>query len=794
MSNVHPENPSARPPRRILRRLLAGLGACAALLAALVLALFLFRAPLASALAPHLLARLGFPESGLKVRAIEKDRIVLEEAAAVLALGENLLRVRLEDTACGFDFRELLTGRIRRIEVGRVELAWTGQGGGDAAWTPERIARLVRGLPDLAATYIGKIPARDVRIDALILRLNLAGREWAPPPLRLTYSEAGSKAALHLAQTESETTPLAVDAELDKDGAALQGKVRADLTGLSWLPEPFRFPLRGQARAEVRLAGGGLTLDLRAEQLALAGWGAEMVKLAAGVSFAESGDMTLAADSRLDVAALAGPNITLENATLPLLGVLRFGASGLSLDWRAGNGLHLVKARLADLQIADIRATSLAAKAEYGAGQGARLMVADKSRIDIAKLSAPGVTFERLQGGFAVQGEFGAEAQNLKWRPKNPVAVDGLVTGPVAFQPVNFRDLRLHFARNAKTAALSLDSDIPELGGPLRLTWSAKSGNPEQRLTVSAPKKLHLGPEASPLNVMHGLPAILNNITIEQGRLGASLRFSWGKSPFAASLEAELADGALAWKGVGRLGGVNLKKTRLDFAPRLAMPQPADLAIQNVDCVIPLADISLRAQLQAQKRGAPLFILKEARVGVAEGQARAKNCRYDFVGQSGSCAVTLHGLDLAAMHSLRSFEGLEVSGRIDGSLPFILDKKGPGVTGGSLAGADPGVIRYRPSGETLKGSPYSEMVLKALEDYRYEKLAADVDYRPDGALRIGLKLEGVSPALQTSRPVHLNIDSEQNVLSLLKSLQYSQGLTSELNRKVQERYQGKGAK
>ena len=148
----------------------------------------------------------------------------------------------------------------------------------------------------------------------------------------------------------------------------------------------------------------------------------------------------------------------------------------------------------------------------------------------------------------------------------------------------------------------------------------------------------------------------------------------------------------------------------------------------------------------------------------------------------------------AAMRSLRAFEGLEVGGRIDGFLPVRSGSKGAGVANGTLTNAGPGVIRYTPSSEALKGSPYSEMVLKALEDYRYDKLAADVDFRPSGALRIGLRLEGKSPALKTDRPVHLNIDSEQNLLSLLKSLQYSQGLTSELNRKVQERYQGKGAK
>ena len=140
-------------------------------------------------------------------------------------------------------------------------------------------------------------------------------------------------------------------------------------------------------------------------------------------------------------------------------------------------------------------------------------------------------------------------------------------------------------------------------------------------------------------------------------------------------------------------------------------------------------------------------------------------------------------------------EGLDVSGRINGNIPVRHDRSGFSVADGSLANAGAGgVIHYQPSSEALKSSPYSEYVLQALEDYRYHNLVASISYKPDGTLLAGLQLQGKSPKLETSRPVHLNLQAEQNLLSLLKSLQYSQGLTSELNRRVQERFQPKQAK
>ena len=56
-------------------------------------------------------------------------------------------------------------------------------------------------------------------------------------------------------------------------------------------------------------------------------------------------------------------------------------------------------------------------------------------------------------------------------------------------------------------------------------------------------------------------------------------------------------------------------------------------------------------------------------------------------------------------------------------------------------------------------------------------------------LTISLRLEGTSPELDTSRPVHLNINTEQNLLSLLKSLRYAEGISANIDRKVRRQYE-----
>ena len=80
------------------------------------------------------------------------------------------------------------------------------------------------------------------------------------------------------------------------------------------------------------------------------------------------------------------------------------------------------------------------------------------------------------------------------------------------------------------------------------------------------------------------------------------------------------------------------------------------------------------------------------------------------------------------------------------------------------------------------------MVIEALGDFRYDILQATADYHRDGTLNLNFHIEGTSPRLETSRPVHLNINSEQNVLSLLQSLEYAEGLNQSLDRRIRQQY------
>ena len=145
------------------------------------------------------------------------------------------------------------------------------------------------------------------------------------------------------------------------------------------------------------------------------------------------------------------------------------------------------------------------------------------------------------------------------------------------------------------------------------------------------------------------------------------------------------------------------------------------------------------------------------------------------------------------MLTLQQVKGLKVSGSVSGELPIRLDKVGLHVDHGSLHNEQAGgIIEYTPPSKSgLANSPLTGYALKALEEFHYNLLAASADYSPDGTLEVKLHLEGKSPRLDTKRPVHLNITTQQNLLSLVKSLRYSDSLTHEIDREVQQHFQKK---
>ncbi|MNM81632.1 Dicarboxylate transport [compost metagenome] len=88
-----------------------------------------------------------------------------------------------------------------------------------------------------------------------------------------------------------------------------------------------------------------------------------------------------------------------------------------------------------------------------------------------------------------------------------------------------------------------------------------------------------------------------------------------------------------------------------------------------------------------------------------------------------------------------------------------------------------------------QSNPALRLAVTALEDFQYDQLHSQVSYDPQGKLLLVLRLQGRNPALEGGRPVNFTINLEEDVPSLLTSLQLSGRVNEAIQRRVQQRLQ-----
>ena len=175
-----------------------------------------------------------------------------------------------------------------------------------------------------------------------------------------------------------------------------------------------------------------------------------------------------------------------------------------------------------------------------------------------------------------------------------------------------------------------------------------------------------------------------------------------------------------------------------------------------------------------------------------EGTVRGNRIRIDLNRRSNRFTLAFDNISIAELVRLQQFEDIDAIGNLSGTLPITIGPAGLSITKGKATANTPGgYIRYRPKdGGELFGSSSmeTEMLLKALDDYQYKELDADVAYKPDGQLTMQLQMKGRSPGLHATRPLHLNLNLDQNILSLIESLRAVDGLNDRIDRAVKQHY------
>jgi hypothetical protein len=219
-------------------------------------------------------------------------------------------------------------------------------------------------------------------------------------------------------------------------------------------------------------------------------------------------------------------------------------------------------------------------------------------------------------------------------------------------------------------------------------------------------------------------------------------------------------------------------------SPRLE--SPSGISVAEFDPGVLIKDATIQGAATLEENRQAVISLTQFSANLLGGNIRGRDTVLDFNRDDNPVTLNVEGVDISELIKLEQKQGLFGTGKLNGTLPLTLGKDGLRMEAGSLVAQAPGgVIRYTGDERVAalaRSNPNVELLLKALSDFRYNLLEADIDYTPDGQLLAKLRLQGKNPELEGGRPVHLNINLEENILTLLRSLQFA----DEISRKIGE--------
>ena len=318
--------------------------------------------------------------------------------------------------------------------------------------------------------------------------------------------------------------------------------------------------------------------------------------------------------------------------------------------------------------------------------------------------------------------------------------------------------------------------------GNLTLTnsWqhNLESGNGQVTAKI---QQARFSPEQPLSETIKGLP-----IDIVDGSLAADIQLYWpdtGKQAKDKRITVKL-EGVSATHNdivaVGIDGDFSLRPS----GDRWVTEKVSPVFIQRLDAGIPIDNLRFGLSLEKNQD----FRLTGFSGEMLEGALTSDLLTWNLNGEERHSEIVFTGLSLQSLAKEMESENFVASGLLDARLPLTTDRQGVTVENGTLdARAPGGRLRYYGafSPSMLTSNPQLKLIAGALEDYNYRAIHGTITYPLSGDLILNLKLTGRSDAVDANRDLVINLNLENNVPSMLKSLQASRDLTDVLEKAVQ---------
>ena len=508
------------------------------------------------------------------------------------------------------------------------------------------------------------------------------------------------------------------------------------------------------------------------------------------------------ADVKALVSVLAGTfEFRLEaDATLPLKTKARFeSASGTTMTYRAED---------ADIELAVIEAAPVKAVFAYPsldwtariarssvavAGAGPELpdfhLRGSECRSGIACRTALEFSYDEFAIGdltidtVAVSaGAVKFESRDEKWTVSSPDTQITLNDAALAGRRVVSPAIEADVSASNESISAAADFSTPEGGltGRAVLSHDPATGRGEFTLK-SATIEFGL---LSLSGIFTDWPYDLD-ITAGRGDAEADIRWTTKDSSVAYTGSAAVSVDSLAgrYADIGFLGASSRLEFDLDSAAPLAM-EPARFDFALVDIGFPVEDISGVAMPYFAESTVEVNALSMTILG---GTVTADPFRYDLDADRNQLTLDARNIQLPLMAGLADLEAVTITGSVSGHIPVTIRGKNVIIDEGYLENDPPGgVIQYRggAAGNVVDDTSQLGIVTRTLRNLEFDSLTSAVNYSGDGDLVLKMRLKGINPDVDPTQPVILNLNVENNVPQMLRSLQATRSIEDVLERKL----------
>ena len=180
-----------------------------------------------------------------------------------------------------------------------------------------------------------------------------------------------------------------------------------------------------------------------------------------------------------------------------------------------------------------------------------------------------------------------------------------------------------------------------------------------------------------------------------------------------------------------------------------------------------------------------LASLSDFSADIFGGSVTLHHLEYDMKTKEGETELQLNNIPLQKLLDLQGTKKLYATGSVKGSIPVKMKNNVFAISDGGMQAEQSGQIIYATTPEERAVANQGlRTTYEALSNFLYMQLVSSIDMAPDGKSAITIKLKGSNPDFQGGRPIELNLNVEQNLLDLMRTLSISSNVDQIITEKA----------